>query len=299
MNKDQFEIMSHGKGFVAALDQSGGSTPGALKAYGLDESAWNSDEEMFECMHRMRSRLIQSPAFDSRRIIAAILFSDTMNRQIEGMSTPEYLWIRKGIVPILKVDSGLAEKERGVRLMKPIEGLEALLSAGKKKGVYGTKMRSVIYEYDEEGIKALVAQQMEYAKAILAEDVVPIVEPEVDIHAPEKAKIEACLKAELVKALDGLDGLERVMLKLTLPTETGLYSELAAHPHVQRVLALSGGYSRDEACKLLNANDAVIASFSRALTEGLRADMSDEEFNAALAASVERIYCASVHDCNL
>ena len=299
MNKEQFEIMSHGSGFVAALDQSGGSTPGALAAYGLDSSAWSTEEEMFDLVHQMRTRIITSPAFDSRYIIAAILFANTMDRQIEGLSTPEYLWNVKGIIPLLKVDSGLAEQTGGVRLMKPFGDLTGLLAAAKKKGVYGTKMRSVIYSYDEEGICKLLDQQFDYAKQILAEDMVPIIEPEVDIKAAEKEKIEDFLKAELVKRLDAFEGLERVMLKLTLPTKAGLYSDLAAHRHVQRVLALSGGYSRDEACKKLDENPALIASFSRALTEGLTAQMSDAQFNEALDEAVTKIHCASVHGCTL
>jgi len=279
--------------FIAALDQSGGSTPKALKLYGIPEGAWKNDDEMFRIVHEMRTRIMTSPAFDGRRILGAILFENTMDRDVEGKPTPTYLWEVKNVVPFLKVDKGLAEEQDGVQLMKPIPDLDSLLARGKAKGIFGTKMRSVIKRANEKGIAANVKQQFEIGRRILATGLVPIIEPEVDIKAPDKAEAEELLKAEILKELNALKPDQKVMLKLTIPTKDNLYADLIAHPQVLKVVALSGGYTREEANAKLARNNGMIASFSRALVEGLTAQMSDEEFNAALDRSIESIYQAS------
>ena len=280
-------------GFIAALDQSGGSTPKALRLYGIPESAYSNDTEMMDLIHAMRTRIITSPAFNGDRILAAILFEATMDRDIEGRPTAEYLWDVKKVVPILKVDKGLAEEANGVQLMKPMPGLDALLAKAKSKGIFGTKMRSVIKQADPAGIKAIVDQQFEIGRQIIAAGLVPIIEPEVDIKCPDKAKAEALLKAEIMAQLDSLPEGQLVMLKLTLPEVDNLYADCIAHPRVLKVVALSGGYSRDEANERLARQHRMVASFSRALTEGLTAQQTDAEFNAALDAAIESIYQAS------
>lgn len=292
MNSDQFNKAQRGAGFIAALDQSGGSTPKALKLYGIAEDAYSGDEEMFNLVHEMRTRIITSPSFDGDRILGAILFEDTMDRQIEGRDTADYLWNVKHIVPFLKVDKGLAEEKDGAQVMKPIPGLDDLLARARDKGVFGTKMRSVI-KLPGAGLEEVVAQQFEVGKQILAAGLVPIIEPEVDIHSPEKAKAEDQLKAAILSELDKLGDDQHVMLKLTLPDVDNHYRELVEHPKVLRVVALSGGYNREQACEKLAANQGVIASFSRALTEGLTAQQSDEEFNAALDSAITAIAKAS------
>ena len=292
MNQKQLEQMKSGRGFVGALDQSGGSTPKALKAYGLTEDAWSNDEEMFDLIHQMRTRMIKSPAFATGKIIGVILFERTMRGEIDGMKTPDYLWDKLGIVPFLKVDKGLQELQDGVQLMKPFPALDDLLIEATKHHIFGTKMRSVIKEANEKGIKAIVDQQFEWGKKILAHDLVPILEPEVDIHCPDKAEAEAILKRELIAHLDKLD--RPVMLKITLPTQDNLYKEIIEHPNMLRVVALSGGYSREHANELLARNKGVIASFSRALAEGLSAQQSDEEFNRTIDKSVDDVYQASI-----
>jgi fructose-bisphosphate aldolase class I len=283
-----------GKGFIAALDQSGGSTPKALRLYGVDESAYSDEAEMFDLIHQMRARIIASPVFTGERILAAILFEQTMERQVAGMGTAEYLWSHKQVVPFLKVDKGLEEEADGARTMKPIPDLEGLLERAKAHGVFGTKMRSVVLTAHEAGVAAVVGQQFGVARQILAAGLVPIIEPEVDIHSPEKAATEKLLKTALLGHLDGLADGEDVMLKLTLPEEDGYHRELLEHPRVLRVAALSGGYTREEANARLHRNEGVIASFSRALTEGLTVQMGDEEFDAALDASIGSIYAASI-----
>ena len=293
MNKEQFEKMKSGRGFVAALDQSGGSTPKALKLYGIEEDAYSGDEEMFTVMHEMRSRIVSSPSFDGDRILGAILFENTMDRQIEGRDSAEYLWEVKRVVPILKVDKGLADEADGVQLMKPIPDLDALLARANQKGIFGTKMRSVIKRADDAGVKAIVDQQFEIARQIIAAGLVPIIEPEVDIHAPDKAEAEALLKAAILEQLEQLAPDQYVMLKLTLPEQDDFYAELVRHPNVVRVVALSGGYSREEANARLTRNHGVVASFSRALTEGLTAQQSDKEFDAALDEAIASIAEAS------
>ena len=288
MNTEQFSKVQRGAGFIAALDQSGGSTPKALKLYGIDEDAYSGDAQMFDLVHEMRTRIITSPSFDGDRILGAILFEDTMDRDVDGRPTADYLWNVKKVVPFLKVDKGLADEQDGAQVMKPIPGLDDLLSRARDKGVFGTKMRSVI-KAPGAGLQAVVDQQFEIGKQILAAGLVPIIEPEVDIHSPQKAEAEDQLKAALLAALDALDEGQSVMLKLTLPTTDDLYRELVDHPKVVRVVALSGGYDRDQACDKLAANHGVIASFSRALTEGLTAQQSDEEFNATLDAAITAI----------
>ena len=292
MNSEQFKKAQSGTGFIAALDQSGGSTPKALKLYGIAEDAYSNDAEMFDLVHEMRTRIITSPSFDGERVLGAILFEDTMDREIEGRPTSEYLWDVKKIVPFLKVDKGLAEESDGAQVMKPIPGLDDLLARARDKGVFGTKMRSVI-KAPGAGLEAVVDQQYEIGRQILAAGLVPIIEPEVDIHSPQKAEAEEQLKAALLKGLDSIADDQVVMLKLTLPNETNLYRELVEHPKVLRVVALSGGYSREDACEKLAANNGIIASFSRALTEGLSAQQSDEEFNATLDKTIEEIAKAS------
>jgi fructose-bisphosphate aldolase class I len=280
-------------GFIAALDQSGGSTPKALRLYGIPEGAYSNDTEMMDLIHAMRTRIITSPAFNGDRILAAILFEATMDRDIEGRPTAEYLWEVKKVVPILKVDKGLAEESNGVQLMKPMPGLDALLAKAKSKGIFGTKMRSVIKQANPAGIKAIVDQQFEIGRQIIAAGLVPIIEPEVDIKCPDKAKAEELLKAEIMAQLDKLPEGQLVMLKLTLPEVDNLYADCIAHPRVLKVVALSGGYERGEANRRLERQHGMVASFSRALTEGLTAQQTEAEFNAALDASIESIYLAS------
>lgn len=294
MNKEQFLRMKDGKGFIAALDQSGGSTPKALKNYGINEDAYSNEEEMFKLVHEMRERIITNEAFTSDRVLAAILFKVTMNSKIQDKYTADYLWENEGIVPILKVDEGLAELKEGVQLMKPFKDIDALLENAKERNIFGTKMRSVIKELNEEGIAEVVKQQFEYAKMISSKGFVPIIEPEVDINAEDKEKIEELLKDLLVEGLKALDKDTYVMFKLTLPEKENLYDELLNFENTIRVVALSGGYSREEANRRLKANKNVIASFSRALTEGLSADDSYEEFTKKLDSSIKEIYSASI-----
>ena len=293
MNEQQFQKMRSGNGFVAALDQSGGSTPKALGLYGIPDDAYTGDDEMFALMHEMRSRIITSPSFRGDRILGAILFENTMDREIERRASADYLWSVKGVVPFLKVDKGLADQADGVQLMKPMPALEPLLVRANEKDVFGTKMRSVIKLADDGGVKAVVDQQFETALDILAAGLIPIIEPEVDIHSPQKAEAEALLEAAVLDKLGQLDRNQYVMLKLTLPDLADLYAELVNHPNVLRVLALSGGYSRQEANARLSRNRGVVASFSRALTEGLSVQQSDEEFDAALDESIASIFAAS------
>ena len=293
MNQEQFDKVKNGKGFIAALDQSGGSTPKALKLYGIGEDAYSNDEEMFGVMHQMRSRIIESPKFNGDRIVGAILFENTMDRQIDGKDSPTYLWEVKGVVPFLKVDKGLEDEVDGAQLMKPIPGLDDLLARAKQKGVFGTKMRSVIKEGTEKGVQAVVDQQFEIGRQIADAGLVPILEPEIDIHSTNKAEAEAMLKKAILAGLEQWPSDKYLMFKLTLPEEDNFYSEVADHPNVVRVVALSGGYSREEANARLSRNEGVIASFSRALTEGLSAQQSDEEFDATLDASVGSIAAAS------
>ena len=291
---EQFRKFKTTPGFVAALDQSGGSTPKALRVYGIDEDAWSSDEEMFELVHEMRTRIITSPSFNGNRILASILFEDTMDREIEGMPTADYLWEKKKVVPILKVDKGLADQDQGVQLMKPMPQLEELLKRAKSKHIFGTKMRSVIKLADPIGIRAVVEQQFEVAETIIAAGLAPIIEPEIDIHSPEKAQAEALLKEYIAGHLGKLPDDKFVMLKLTLPEEDNFYRAFVEHPQVLKVVALSGGYSRDEANERLTRNNGVVASFSRALTEGLTAQQSEEEFDKTLDQSIQSIYDASI-----
>ena len=294
MDQQQLEKVRDGKGFIAALDQSGGSTPKALRLYGVGEDQYADEDEMFDRIHEMRSRIITSPSFGGDRVVGAILFEMTMDRQINGQDSGHYLWSLKQVVPFLKVDKGLAEEVDGVQLMKPIGGLDGLLERGVAKGMLGTKMRSVVKLADPKGIDAIVNQQFDVGLTILAAGLVPILEPEVDIESPEKRSAEALLKAAILARVDDLPAGQQVMLKLTLPEEPGFYGDLVAHPRVMRVVALSGGYSRDQANDRLAHNPGVIASFSRALTEGLTAQQSDEEFDAVLDASIKSIYDASI-----
>jgi fructose-bisphosphate aldolase class I len=294
MNSEQLTRMREGKGFIAALDQSGGSTPKALLLYGVDESAYSNEEDMFSLIHGMRSRMVTSPAFNGERVLGAILFEGTMDRSIEGVGAAEYLWSNKKVVPFLKIDKGLADEANGVQIMKPNPELGALLARAATKGIFGTKMRSVIKVANETGIKEVVAQQFEVGRQILAAGLVPIIEPEVDIHSPSKAEAEVILKRELVAELNKQPSDQPVLLKLTLPETDGFYDELVAHPSVLRVVALSGGYSREEANARLSRNKGVIASFSRALTEGLSAQQSDAEFNTAIDSTIAQIYAASI-----
>lgn len=293
MTEQQIDMMRTKKGFIAALDQSGGSTPKALKAYGIDEDQYDTEDQMFDLVQDMRARIITSPAFSADKVIGAILFEATMERKVEGKYTADYL-LSKGVLPFLKVDKGLADEKNGVQVMKPIDGLEELLKRANDRHIFGTKMRSNILEYNEAGIHDVVAQQFDIAKQIIAAGLVPIIEPEVNIHAKDKEKIENLLKDEITQQLDQLDDSQNVMLKLTIPTAAGLYSDLMAHPRVVRVVALSGGYSRDEANEKLAENKGLIASFSRALAQDLRVDQSDEEFNKKLADAVDSIYAASI-----
>ena len=294
MNGEQLQKMATAPGFIAALDQSGGSTPKALRLYGLDDSAYSGEAEMFDLIHEMRTRIISSPVFTGDHILVAILFEKTMERQVEGRGAAEFLWQVKRIVPFLKVDKGLVDEADGVQLMKPIPDLDDLLARALNHGVFGTKMRSVIKLADAAGIDAVVTQQLEIARRILAAGLVPIVEPEIDIHSPQKAEAEELLRSALIGELDLLDADQRVMLKLTLPEQDGLLRPLVEHPRVLRVAALSGGYTREEATARLARNHGVIASFSRALTEGLTAQQSPEEFDAMLNSSIAGIYAASI-----
>jgi fructose-bisphosphate aldolase class I len=280
-------------GFIAALDQSGGSTPKALRLYGIPESAYSGDEAMYRLVHEMRARIIKSPAFTGDKVMGAILFERTMDGEIDGTPTAEYLWKKRGVVPFLKVDKGLAGEADGVQLMKPIPDLDALLTRAVAKGIFGTKMRSVINAANPKGIAAVVAQQFEVGKQILGHGLIPIIEPEVTISIPDKAQAEEILLAEITKQLNALPADKQVMLKLTLPTRTNLYKPLVDHPRVMRVVALSGGYSRDEANRMLAQNTGMIASFSRALTEGLTAQQSDAEFDAMLGKAIDDIFQAS------
>lgn len=294
MNDKQFDKVKNGKGFIAALDQSGGSTPKALAAYGVKEDSYSNEDEMFTMVHDMRTRIITSPSFDAEHILGAILFEQTMDREIEGMYTADFLADKKGIVPFLKIDKGLADEENGVQLMKPITDLDDTLKRANERHIFGTKMRSVIKEPNEKGIKAVVDQQFEVGKQILAAGLIPIIEPEVDINSVDKKACESLLKSEIHKHLDQLQDHENVMLKLTIPTETNLYKELIDHPRVVRVVALSGGYSTDLANEKLKENDGLIASFSRALSQDLNANQTDEEFNSELGKAVQSIYAASI-----
>jgi fructose-bisphosphate aldolase, class I len=293
VNEEQLQKIKTAPGFIAALDQSGGSTPKALRLYGIQENSWSNDEEMFSLVHQMRARIITSPGFNGERIIGAILFENTMEREIEGQPTPDYLWKVKRVVPFLKVDQGLAPEKDGVQLMKPMPKLAELLDRGKAKRIFGTKMRSVIKQANEAGIKDIVSQQFEIGLQIISADLVPILEPEIDIHCPEKGKAEPLLKAGILKKLNELPGGQFVMLKLTLPEQDDFYTELVKHPKVLRVVALSGGYSREEANNRLRKQHGVVASFSRALVEGLTAQQSDAEFNAMLDKSIRSIFDAS------
>jgi fructose-bisphosphate aldolase class I len=291
---EQLQKMKAQPGFVAALDQSGGSTPHALRAYGIKEDAWSNDEEMFAIVHQMRSRIMTSPCFTGERVLGAILFENTIDRDIQGQPTGDFLWDMKRVVPLLKVDKGLVEERDGVQLMKPIPELAALLDKARAKRMFGTKMRSFIKQASPAGIKDIVTQQFEVARQIVAADLVPIIEPEVDIHCPEKARAEELLKAALLEALDALPVGQLVMLKITLPEKDDFYAELVRHRSVVRVLALSGGYNQEEGNRRLRRNHGVVASFSRALVEGLSAAQSDAEYNAVLGSSIRRIYEASV-----
>lgn len=292
-NAQQLEKVKNQPGFIAALDQSGGSTPKALGLYGVTEDAWSNDEEMFTVVHQMRSRIMTSPAFDGSRILGAILFENTMDREVEGQPTADYLWNVKNVVPFLKVDKGLAAEENGAQVMNPMPDLDALLEKAKAKNIFGTKMRSVIKQANDGGIDAVVRQQFEIGRRIVAAGLVPIIEPEVDIHCPDKAKAEAIMKAIIMEELNALGDDDVVMLKLTLPEEDNLFRDFVEHPNVARVVALSGGYSREEANDRLSRQNGMVASFSRALAEGLSVQQSDDEFNAMLDASIQTIFDAS------
>jgi fructose-bisphosphate aldolase class I len=293
MNEDQLHKMREAPGFIAALDQSGGSTPKALKLYGIPEDSFSGDDEMFDLIHQMRARIIKSPAFNGDRILGAILFEQTMDRQIDGLETGDFLWSKKNIVPFLKIDKGLEAEADGVQLMKPMPGLDELLERGVARNMFGTKERSVIKLANAAGVEAIVTQQFQVGGTVLRHGLVPILEPEIDIHSPEKAKAEELLLQALLSGLEQVPDGQQVMLKLTLPETDGFYTELVEHPKVLRVVALSGGYSREEANARLSRNPGVVASFSRALTEGLSAQQSDEEFDAALDAAVSSIFAAS------
>ena len=295
MNQQMFDQVKAGKGFIAALDQSGGSTPKALKLYGVEESEYSGDAAMFDLIHQMRSRLIKSKAFTGDRIVGAILFEMTMERQIDGIGSAEYLWNKKKIVPFLKIDNGLAAESNDVQVMKPIPELTSRIAAANKHGVFGTKMRSVINLANAAGIEAVVAQQFEIGKEIIAGGLIPIIEPEVNIKSEQKGQAEEILKTSLINHLNKLNENQTVMLKLSLPTKPNLYQDLVNHPRVLKVVALSGGYSRDEANRMLAQNNGVIASFSRALTEGLSAKQSDDQFDALLDSTIQSIFDASVN----
>jgi len=294
MNTQQYEKVKTAKGFIAALDQSGGSTPKALGLYGIKSDAYSGEQQMFDLIHAMRTRIVTSPAFNGDRILGAILFEQTMDRDVQGRGTADYLWSVKNVVPFLKVDKGLADEVNGAQVMKPMPGLDALLARARDKGVFGTKMRSVIKRADDKGIRDVVAQQFTIGKQILGAGLMPIIEPEVDIHAPDKQAAEQVLKTAIREQLDALPANQQVMLKLTIPSVDDFYADFVNHPRVLRVVALSGGYSREEANALLARNHGVIASFSRALTEGLTAQQSDEQFNKELDGAIASIYAASV-----
>jgi len=294
MNQEQMDFVKNGKGFIAALDQSGGSTPKALALYGVSEDQYSSEEEMYDLIHEMRTRVMTAPSFNSDSIIGAILFEQTMDRKVDGQYTPDYLWQKKGVAPFLKVDKGLADEENGVQLMKQMPNLDDLLKRANERNIFGTKMRSVIKEANAEGIKKVVEQQFEVGKQILAAGLVPILEPEVDINSTDKEQSEKLLKEEMLKHLDSLNEDQNVMIKITIPTENNYYKEMIDHPRVVRVVALSGGYKRDDANEKLAANNGLIASFSRALSEGVNANQTDEEFNAMLENSIKGIYEASI-----
>ena len=298
MKKEQLELIKNGTGFIAALDQSGGSTPKALALYGVSEDQYSTEEEMYDQIHEMRTRIMTAPTFNSDSIIGAILFEQTMNRTVEGLYTPDYLWEKKGVVPFLKVDKGLEEEAYGVQLMKPNSTLDDVLKRANERNIFGTKMRSVIKQANYEGIKNVVEQQFEVAKQILAAGLVPIIEPEVDIQSEDKQQSEELLKQEILRQLNALSEHENVMLKLSIPTVENYYKELIDHPRVIRVVALSGGYSREDANQKLAANQGLIASFSRALSEGVNASQSDKEFNDILEGSIKGIYEASRHNYN-
>jgi fructose-bisphosphate aldolase class I len=293
MNQEMFDVVKGRPGFIAALDQSGGSSPKALKLYGIDESEYSGDDEMFDRIHEMRTRIITSPSFNGDRVLGAILFEGTMDREIEGKGSAEYLWGVKNVVPFLKVDKGLTDEADGVQVMKPMPDLDTLCDRAVAKGVFGTKMRSVIKLANPGGVKAIVDQQFEVGRQILGHDLVPIIEPEVDIHSPEKAQAEALLRAGILEQLDTIDAGKSVMLKLTLPDTDGFYADCIAHPRCLKVVALSGGYSREDANAKLARNHGMIASFSRALTEGLSAQQSDADFDATLDATIQSIFDAS------
>ena len=294
MNNEQLTRMREGKGFIAALDQSGGSTPKALKLYGIEESSYSGEDQMFDLMHAMRTRMILSPSFNGDRVLGAILFEGTMDRQIEGVGSAEYLWNAKKVIPFLKVDKGLADESDGVQVMKPMPQLDELCARGVAKGIFGTKMRSVIKAASASGIEAVVAQQFEVARQIIGHGLVPIIEPEVDINIPDKGAAEAILKASIAAHLDSLSADQPVMLKLTIPDADNLYADFVSHPRVVRVVALSGGYSREDANAKLSRNKGMIASFSRALSEGLSAQQSEKEFDSVLDATIAGIYAASI-----
>lgn len=294
MNQQQFDRVKNDKGFIAALDQSGGSTPKALKLYGVSEDQYSNEDEMYDLIHEMRTRVMTAPSFNSESILGAILFEQTMDRKVEGKYTADYLWEEKGVVPFLKVDKGLADEAEGVQLMKDMPNLDDLLQRANERHIFGTKMRSVIKEANPSGIRKVVEQQFEVAKQILAAGLMPIIEPEVDIHSAEKEKCEELLKQEILNLLDSLGEQENVMLKLTIPTVDNFYKELIDHPHVVRVVALSGGYPREEANEKLAANSGLIASFSRGLSEGVSANQSEDEFNSTISNSIQTIYEASI-----
>ncbi|MGF1581521.1 MAG: fructose bisphosphate aldolase [Gemmataceae bacterium] len=294
MNQEQLQKMKSAPGFIAALDQSGGSTPGALVRYGIKDKSWTNDDEMFDLVHQMRTRVIASPSFTGERILGAILFENTMDRKIEGRPTSDYLWSVKRVVPILKVDKGLAAEKDGVQLMKPMPNLDSLLEKANANAIFGTKERSVIKQANAAGIKEIVDQQFEVAEQIIAAGLVPILEPEVDIHCPNKAEAEDMLKANILEKMTTLSAEKLIMLKLTLPEKPGLYTDFVNHPQIVRTVALSGGYTQDQADELLRLNHGVVASFSRALLEGLSAQQSDQEFDAMLDASIQKIYDASI-----
>lgn len=293
MNSEQLEKIRTGSGFIAALDQSGGSTPKALKAYGIEESQYNGDDEMFDRIHEMRTRIVTSQSFSGSRILGAILFENTMDRSIDGMSSSDYLWSIKGVVPFLKVDKGLADEQHGVQVMKPIDGLDGLLDKASENNIFGTKMRSVIKSANEDGINAVVDQQFEIGNRILQAGLMPIIEPEVDIHSPEKSACEGLMRDAIMRNLELLSGGDAVMLKLTLPEEDNFYSGLVESEKILRVVALSGGYSREEANARMSRNSGVVASFSRALTEGLSAQQSQSDFDSLLDSSIQSIFDAS------
>jgi fructose-bisphosphate aldolase class I len=293
MNEEQLQKMRDGAGFIAALDQSGGSSPKALKLYGIEEGSWSNDDEMFDLIHEMRARIIKSPSFNGDRVLGAILFEQTMDRQIDGLETGDYLWSKKNVIPFLKIDKGLEAEADGAQLMKPMPGLDDLLKRGVARKMFGTKERSVIKIADPKGVAAIAQQQFDVGRQVLSHGLVPILEPEIDIHSPSKAEAEVLLKQELLKGLDAIPDGQQIMFKLTLPETDGFYKELVDHPKVLRVVALSGGYSREEANARLSRNPGVVASFSRALTEGLTAQQSESEFDAMLDEAVGSIAAAS------